>query len=82
MTPFITQNEIAMLKDRQHSIADDMYNQEFEFEEQVHDAETSYFAAINLLYAELGEDTPCIEIDPMLYKIYADATDTHKILPN
>lgn len=75
MTSFITPSEIDVLKERQHIIADNMYNQEYEFEDEVHDAETSYFAAINLLYAELGEDAPCIDIDPMLFKVYAEKFD-------
>ncbi len=82
MTSLITPDEIVILKKRQHSIADDMYNQEFEFEDEVHDAESSYFSGINLLYGELGEDAPCSEIDPLLYKLYADKTDKPDLLIN
>ncbi len=62
---FISAQELITLKQRQQMIADDVVNMEYDYEEDQQAAESDYFAGINILYAELGENAPCIDIDPL-----------------
>lgn len=68
MTPtFVSSQDIQMLLARQNQIAADLYNQEFDDEEETDIAESNYYASINLLYITLGESAHCKIIDPILW---------------
>lgn len=69
--PIISATDIVLLLERQIEIADNVYNMEYEFEEDSDEAEGNYYASINILYQALGENTPCELIDPLLFRSYS-----------
>ena len=75
--PIVSTQDIQMLLDRQSEIAEELYNMEYEHEGEADEAEVQYFASVNLLYLTLGENTPCVMIDPILFKQYTNKFDKY-----
>ena len=71
----VSTRDIQLLLDRQKEIADDIFNMEYEYEDEADTAEQNYYASINVLYQALGENTPCELIDPLLFKNYLKKVD-------
>jgi hypothetical protein len=64
-----------MLKDRQAQIAESIIEDEYEYTEEVDDAQYDYYHILNVLSTELGEAGKCVDIDPLLFHKYKKTLD-------
>ena len=64
----VSAQDIQNLIFRQYVISEEIFNLEIDDYEEYEEAQSNYFSNINVLYSELGEDTPCKTIDPLTFR--------------
>jgi len=76
---FYSTSELQKLKLIQQEIADNVYNLEYEFEEEIEEAELIYKSILNVLSEAYGDSIKCSEIDPLLFLRYKEKFDKPNI---